>query len=279
MSHAFRVACIQDCADSDLRDNLRRAEQWVRTAHAAGADLICLPEHFALIESADALLLAQSHPEGTHPALVRFTALARELEVWLLLGSLSVKLESGRLNNRSILLNTEGRVVARYDKIHLFDVTLKGGERYRETETVESGEHAVLASTPWGRIGLTVCYDLRFAYLYRALAQAGAIFLSVPAAFTRTTGQAHWHVLIRARAIETGSYVFAPDQCGVRKSGRATYGHSLIVDPWGRVLAEGGEEPGYILAEIDPQQAMEARRMVPALEHDRRFSAPGLREG
>lgn len=278
MSHAFKVACIQDCADNDLHDNLRRAEQWVRAAHAAGADLICLPENFSLIESADALLLAQAHPEATHPALVRFTALARALKVWLLLGSLSVKLASGRLNNRSILLDAEGRVVARYDKIHLFDVTLKAGERYRETDTVEGGEHAVLASTPWGRIGLTVCYDLRFAYLYRALAQAGAIFLTVPAAFTRITGQAHWQVLIRARAIETGSYVFAPDQCGVRKSGRATYGHSLIVDPWGTVLAEGGDEPGYILAEIDPRQATEARRMIPALEHDRNFAAPGLRE-
>ncbi len=274
MNAAFKVACIQHCADDDLTHNLAEAEAWVRAARAGGAELICLPENFSLIQVNDAMLLAEAYPEHKHPALPRFRALARELCVWLLLGSLSIKMESGKLHNRSYLIDAEGRIAARYDKIHLFDVSLKAGESYHETATLEPGDRAVTARTPWGMLGLSVCYDLRFPYLYRALAQAGARFLAIPAAFTRTTGQAHWHVLIRARAIETGSFVFAPGQCGVRRSGRATYGHSLIVDPWGRVLADGGDEPGFILADIDPTKADEVRRMIPALQHDRVFSAP-----
>ncbi len=273
-NHIFTVSCIQNCADDDLAQNLRRSTELVRAARCAGADLICLPENFTLIQVNEALLLARAEPEERHPAIPHFSSLARELGAWILMGSLAIRLPSGKINNRSYLVDAEGRVVARYNKIHLFDVSLRGGESYRESATVEPGDAAVVAPTPWGTAGLSVCYDLRFPQLYRALAKAGASYLAVPAAFTRTTGQAHWHVLVRARAIETGCYVFAPGQCGVRRSGRATYGHSLIVDPWGRVLAEADDEEGFILAEVDPAKVEEARRMIPALQHDCAFTPP-----
>ena len=193
----------------------------------------------------------------------------------ILLGSIAVKLDNGKVHNRSYLLNGSGETAATYNKIHLFDVELKAGESYRESATVEPGTQAVVANTPWGGLGLTVCYDVRFGYLYRELAQAGADFLTVPAVFTRTTGRAHWHVLLRARAIETGCYVFAPGQCGVRPWGRATYGHSLIVDPWGKVLADGGEGPGFVTAQIDPARVAKARGMIPSLNHDSDFQSAG----
>ena len=227
-----------------------------------------------MIEPKRPQMLEKAKPEAEHPAIPAFSALAAELGVWLLIGSLQIKLDAATCANRSFLFDDRGRVAARYDKIHMFDVDLKGGESYRESKTFRPGERAVVADTPWGKVGLTVCYDLRFAYLYRALAQAGASFLTVPSAFTVPTGQAHWHTLLRARAIETGSFVFAPAQCGEHAEGRKTYGHSLIVAPWGEVLADGGEEPGVITADIDPAKVAEARAMIPALTHDRRFSGP-----
>jgi predicted amidohydrolase len=227
-----------------------------------------------MIEPKRPLRLEKARPEAEHPAIPAFSALAAELGVWLLIGSLQIKLDAVTCANRSFLFDDCGRVVARYDKIHMFDVDLQGGESYRESKTFRPGDRAVIADTPWGKVGLTVCYDLRFAYLYRALAQAGASFLTVPSAFTVPTGQAHWHTLLRARAIETGSFVFAPAQCGGHAEGRKTYGHSLIVAPWGEVLADGGEAPGVITADIDPAKVAEARSMIPALTHDRRFSGP-----
>jgi len=196
---------------------------------------------------------------------------------WLLLGSLAVEAGPGQNYNRSYLLNDKGNLVTHYDKLHLFDVDLADGECYRESDTIVPGSTAVLAPTPWGLLGLSICYDLRFAALYRALAQAGAAFLAVPAAFTRTTGQAHWHILLRSRAIETGSYVFAPCQCGSHGAAQS-YGHSLIIDPWGRVLADAGEDPGFIMAAIDPDRVSEARSMIPALKHDRDFAVEKSRE-
>ncbi|MGH8653991.1 MAG: carbon-nitrogen hydrolase family protein [Gammaproteobacteria bacterium] len=275
MSAPFKVACVQNCADTDLGANIEEASHWVEQASAQGADLIALPEYFSFIAPDDATLLASAYNEPDHPALAHFMRLAKSLGAWVLLGSLAIKVSETQVNNRSYLLDANGELVARYNKIHLFDVNLKSGETYRESAMVAPGDAAVLARTPWGMLGMSVCYDLRFAYLYRRLAQGGASFLAIPAAFTKTTGEAHWHVLQRARAIETGCYVFSPSQHGVRKSGRATYGHSLIIDPWGRVLADGGEQAGYILAEIDPAKVIEARRMIPALEHDRVVSGPG----
>jgi predicted amidohydrolase len=190
-------------------------------------------------------------------------------------GSLAVKLDSNdKVANRSFLLDAVGNIVASYDKIHMFDVQLPSGETYRESATFKPGETAVVAPTPWGQLGMSVCYDVRFAVLYRALAQAGASILTVPAAFTRTTGKAHWHILLRARAIETGCFVVAAAQCGTHAEGRQTFGHSLIVDPWGEVLADGGEEVGVTLARIDTARVAEVRGMVPALSHDRVFSPP-----
>ena len=195
----------------------------------------------------------------------------QETGAWLLIGSLSIAVEGGKVANRSLLVDPTGNIVARYDKIHLFDVDLGETESYRESATIAPGDRAVLAETPWGPLGMTVCYDLRFPQLYRTLAQRGALFLSIPAAFTRTTGRAHWHILQRARAIENGAFVFAPAQCGTHAEGRETYGHSLIVDPWGAVLADGGEEPGIVFAEIDPAAVASARNRIPSLRHDRRF--------
>ena len=274
MSATFKVACVQLNAARDIAPNIAAASALIREAKAKGAQFILTPENTGMIEPKRPQMLEKAKPEAEHPAIPAFSALAAELGVWLLIGSLQIKLDAATCANRSFLFDDRGRVAARYDKIHMFDVDLKGGESYRESKTFRPGDRAVAADTPWGKVGLTVCYDLRFAYLYRALAQAGASFLTVPSAFTVPTGQAHWHTLLRARAIETGSFVFAPAQCGEHAEGRKTYGHSLIVAPWGEVLADGGEEPGVITADIDPAKVAEARAMIPALTHDRRFSGP-----
>lgn len=273
MTEPFTVACIQNCASASLAESVAEATELVRAAHAKGARFLCLPEFFACLEKRAGTLTVGEASEEEHRAPPWFRDLARQLDSWILLGSIAVRTATGKVRNRSLLIDARGRIAARYDKLHLFDVDLAGGESYRESEVFEPGARAVVTATPWGSIGLSVCYDLRFPYLYRALAQAGARFLTVPAAFTRTTGEAHWHVLLRSRAIETGSYVFAPSQYG--SHGEAdTYGHSLIVDPWGRVLADAGEGPGFALAEVEPRKVEEARRMIPALRHDRRFEGP-----
>jgi predicted amidohydrolase len=221
-------------------------------------------------------MLARTPREADHPAIPFYAGLAKETGAWLLIGSLAVKLDDATLANRSYLLAPSGAIAARYDKIHMFDVDLAGGESYRESATYRPGRQAVLTDLPWARLGMTICYDMRFAYLYRALAKAGAQVITVPAAFTVPTGRAHWHVLLRARAIETGCFVVAAAQCGTHDNGRKTYGHSLIVSPWGEILAEAGEEPGVIVAEIDVAKVEEARRAVPSIEHDRAFELPDL---
>ncbi len=273
MSQTFRVACVQNCAGPDMCDNIERAAAQVYAAREQGADLIATPEHFSYLDIGRGGVETAPRGEGEHPALTRFAAIARETGAWLLLGSVAIR-NGERQHNRSYLLNDAGEVVAYYDKIHLFDIDLGKGESYRESNKVIPGERAVVPSTPWGRLGLTVCYDLRFAYLYRALAQAGAGVLTCPAAFTRTTGRAHWHTLVRARAIETGSFVIAPCQSG-KHGERYTYGHSLIVDPWGEILAEGDDEAeDVIVADIDPARVDEIRQRLPALQHDRSFNGP-----
>jgi predicted amidohydrolase len=274
MSKTFKVACVQNCAGPDMEQSLDEATTLVRQAAEAGAQLIVLPEFFSCLKADEAGIEIGALPEPAHPALPRYRALARELGCWLQLGSLGISGDDAKVLNRGYLIDAQGEIVARYDKIHLFDVDLPNGESYRESASIHPGAQAVVAATPWGGLGLSICYDLRFPQLYRALAKAGAAFLTVPAAFARITGQAHWHVLLRARAIETGCYVFAPCQYGTHGGERATYGHSLIVDPWGRVLADGGEEAGYVIAEVDPAEVDKARGMIPALTHDRPFSAP-----
>jgi len=255
-------------------ENLDAASALIRQAKAQGAELIMTPEITNMVEPRRALMFEKAAAEDVDASVAGFSHLAEELGAWLLIGSLVVRVAPDKAANRSFLFDPQGRIVARYDKIHMFDVDIPDGQSYRESNAYQAGAKAVVADLPWGRLGMTVCYDLRFAYLYRTLAQAGAGFLSIPAAFTRFTGQAHWHVLLRARAIETGCFVFAPAQCGTHTQGRETYGHSLIVAPWGEVLADGGEGPGVILAKIDPAMIEKARAMVPALSHDRAVPPP-----
>jgi len=272
---SFKAACIQLNSGRDIEPNIRAAAELVRRARDAGAELIMTPEVSDMIEPKRALRLEKARDEAAHPMLAAFRELARETGAYLLLGSIIVRFGGEeRLANRSVLIAPDGAIRARYDKIHMFDVDLASGESYRESAAFRPGEATAVTALPWGQLGLTVCYDLRFPYLYRALAQAGADFLTVPSAFTVPTGRAHWHVLLRARAIENGCFVLAPAQCGEHAEGRRTYGHSLIVAPWGEVLAEAGEEPGFILAEIDPGKVAEARQAVPSLRHDRPFAAP-----
>jgi len=267
MSETFTVACIQNCAGPDIDTNLQEIDGLVRGACSRGAKLVCLPEYVSCLNVAGQGFDVDPYNEDVHPALTHLRGLADDLDCWMLLGSLAIEADNGKILNRSYMLDQKGGIVARYDKLHLFDVDLKDGESYRESQIIEPGDKAVLAPTPWGSLGMSVCYDLRFAYLYRTLAQAGARFLAVPAAFAKTTGQAHWHVLLRSRAIETGSYVFAPCQTGVHGDGE-TYGHSLIVDPWGHILADAGKDIGFITADIETARVEEARRMIPALRHD-----------
>jgi predicted amidohydrolase len=216
-------------------------------------------------------LLATITDEEADTSLATFRELARALQIYVHVGSLAIKVSPDRAANRGFLIDPRGEIAARYDKIHMFDVDLANGESYRESRTYRPGELAVLADMPWGRLGVTVCYDLRFPALYRALAEAGAMYLAIPSAFTQQTGEAHWHALMRARAIENGCFVFAAAQGGKHENGRETYGHSLIVDPWGRILAEGATEPGVFMAEIDPAEVANARARIPSLQHGRRF--------
>jgi len=269
---AFRAACVQLRSGDDMAENVRAASALIREAKAQGADFIATPENTALMAADGGAKLEKSFPEEADPALPSLRALAEELGVWLLIGSLAIKVSDTKTANRSFLIDPKGQVAARYDKIHLFDVDLPSGERYRESATVAGGDRAVTADLPWGKLGLSVCYDLRIPLLYRTLAQAGAFMLSVPSAFTETTGKAHWHVLLRARAIENGAFVIAPAQGGSHPGGRQTYGHSLIVAPWGEVLAEAGTDPCVIVADIDPALAQEARARIPSLRHDRPFT-------
>ena len=274
MTAKFTVACVQTSSGRDVAPNIAAVSVQIREARERGADLIALPENVAMVEPEGAALRAKAQSEDDHAALAAFRDLARETGAWILAGSLAVKLADGRLANRSYLLRSDGAIAASYDKIHMFDVDLENGESYRESATFRPGESAVVADTPWGKLGMTVCYDLRFPYLYRALAHAGATMISVPSAFTEVTGRAHWHVLLRARAIETGTFVIAPAQCGVHAEGRRTFGHSLVVDPWGEVLADGGKETGLTTATIDLAKVARARAMVPSLQHDRSFKFP-----
>ena len=275
MTETVRVACVQPSSGQDTAANLAAAGALVREACAAGAQLVALPENVALMEHRTALVQASAAPLAAHPAAAYFRALAAETQVWLLAGSMAASAGDGRIANRSVLIDPAGRIVATYDKIHMFDVDLPTGESYRESAAFRPGGQAVVAETPWGGLGMTVCYDLRFPQLYRALAHAGARLIAVPAAFTKHTGEAHWHVLLRARAIETGCFVVAPCMWGSHSGERKTYGHSLIVDPWGEVLADGGEGVGIAMADLDLARVEQARATIPALEHDRAFLPPG----
>ncbi|MCB1474171.1 MAG: carbon-nitrogen hydrolase family protein [Rhodobiaceae bacterium] len=269
---SFRAACVQLRTGRDVAANIAAAEALIRAAAGGGAHYIQTPEQTALMELERKVLFATIVAEDDDPALKRFRALAAELGVWLHIGSLAIRIGEQQAANRAFVIAPDGAIAARYDKVHMFDVDLPSGERYRESATYAPGSKAVVVDLPWLRLGVTICYDLRFAALYRSLAKAGAGMLAIPAAFTQVTGEAHWHVLQRARAIETGSFIVSAAQGGHHENGRHTYGHSLIIDPWGRVVAEAGQEPGIIVADIDSAACDEARARIPALQHDRAFT-------
>ena len=270
----FRAACVQLRSSDDVAENIRETVKLIREAAARGASFVTTPENTTLMAPDSATKLASSFDEANDPALPIFSDLAKELNIWLSIGSIAIKVSDTKTANRSFLFAPDGAIAARYSKIHLFDAEAASGEVYRESNTVEGGDQAVVAETPWGRIGLTICYDVRFPQLYRKLAGKGAFLFTVPSAFTVPTGSAHWHVLLRARAIENGAFVIAAAQGGAHANGRKTYGHSLIVSPWGEVLAEAGTDPGVIVADIDPVLSTQAREKVPSLQHDRAFSDP-----
>lgn len=269
-----KIACVQVNADDNLPRNVEIACDLVREAARAGAELIGLPENVALMAASEEQRLDNAKRPAEHPALKAFAAVAKETGTWLQAGSVAALRADGTLANHAFLFDPHGNTVADYEKIHMFDVDLPDGSRYRESSMFHPGDKAVLAQTPWGLLGMTVCYDLRFPQLYRDLAQAGASLLTMPAAFTKVTGDAHWEVLLRARAIECGAFVFAPCQTGNHPGGRRTCGHSLIIDPWGVVLADGGTEVGFVMAECDMAEVERVRGILPSLEHDRRYSAP-----
>jgi len=267
----FRVALIQMRSGRSPTANLDAAAKLIGEAKAGGADYVQTPEMTNILEARRDALMTAIKPQHDDPSLAAFRDLARQHRLWLHIGSLALKTSPDRAVNRGFLIDQQGEIAAHYDKIHMFDVDLPNGETYRESRTYTPGEDAVTANLPWGRLGLTICYDLRFPALYRALAETGSIFLAIPSAFTKQTGEAHWHVLNRARAIENGCFVFAAAQGGSHENGRDTFGHSLIVDPWGRVLAEGDVDPTVVIAEIDPAAVAAARARIPSLQHGRRF--------
>jgi predicted amidohydrolase len=267
----FRAALVQMRSGRTVAANVAAASDLVREAARAGAVYVQTPEVTTLMDLDRTALFAGAESEAGNTALAAFRALAAELGVWLHVGSMAVAV-GDRLANRAYVIGPDGAIAARYDKIHLFDVALANGETYRESDNFRAGAEAVTVDLPWGRLGLSICYDLRFPALYQAHAAAGAVFLAIPAAFTRPTGEAHWHTLVRARAIETQCFVFAAAQGGRHEHGRETYGHSLIVSPWGQMLAEGGTEPGLIVADIDTAELAAVRGRIPCLTHGRPFT-------
>ena len=271
MTREVRIGCVQSRPLATFDEAVDEARRLAGGAVAAGAELVCLPEYCGGLKSDDGLLVPPAAPEAQHPVLDALRGFASDSRVWMLIGSIAVDGPDDRLINRGYLVDDQGGIRARYDKIFLFDVDLSPTQQYRESAVVAPGEHAVVVDTPWGRLGMTICYDLRFPQLYRTLAQAGAEILAVPAAFTKVTGEAHWHVLNRARAIENGAVVVAPCAVGAVPGGGAAYGHSLVVAPWGEVLADGGDGVGYVVTTVDVDGVAIARGRIPSLQHDRTF--------
>ena len=267
----LRLACLQLNSRDDYQQNLHTLLRDLGSAAEGGAQLVLTPEYSLLMDGSGRVMRNGALDSHGNPVLPELCEAARVHKLWLLIGSLTLKVSHEQMVNRSFLINPSGTVVAQYDKIHMFDVTLPDGRVIRESSAYRPGDRAIIASTPWGGLGMTVCYDLRFPHLYRQLAQQGAVMLSIPASFQRQTGTAHWHTLLRARAIENAAYVIAPAMCGDHGGNRQSYGHSLVVDPWGEVLADGGEAPGIVFADIDLGKVSKIRTMMPSLQHDRHF--------
>ena len=268
MSEIFKAACVQMRGKRDPAANLDDAMRMIREAAKAGAIYVQTPEISNIVNRDRPALLAAIRTEAEDPMLAAFSALAKELGIVIHIGSLAIK-NGDKVANRAFVIGQDGGLLARYDKLHLFDVDLPNGETWRESNTFTGGVEAVAVDIPHARLGVAICYDVRFPYLFRALADAGCSILSAPACFTKQTGEAHWNVLQRARAIENGAFMISAAQAGVHEDGRETYGHSIIVDPWGKVLAEAGDEPGIIMADIDLAAVSDARGKIPALRHTR----------
>lgn len=268
----MKIALIQMTSSPDVLVNLDDVTAKIREAVGQGAEFIATPENSDFMIDGAERKIAGAYDEETHPFLLAFKKLARELHVTILLGSIAVKIGEGKLNNRSYLFAPSGNILASYNKIHLFDVDLPTGESRRESDMITAGDKAVMVDAGFAKIGMTICYDVRFPQLFRHLARAGAEILTVPSAFTVPTGEMHWEVLLRARAIENGVYIIAPAQCGTHDGGRKTYGHSMVINPWGKVIAEAGNAPTILYADIDLSEVSKFRASIPSLRHDRHFN-------
>lgn len=272
MSNPVTVAAIQLNSGPEIDQNLMQAGKLIREAAVEGAEFIVTPENTDFICETKEQSLETALEENKHPGPIFFAEMAKQLGVWILIGSMKIKISADKVVNRSFLFSKTGQLMATYDKIHLFQCDLPSGESHKESDAVEAGTKAAVVKTPWKPLGLSICYDVRFPYLYRAMAQRGAEMIAVPAAFTVPTGKAHWETLLRARAIETGCFIIAPAQCGTHDGGRETYGHSMIIGPWGKVKAERIDDaPGFVMAKLDFLDVIKARRAIPSLEHDRTF--------
>ena len=272
----FRVGCVQVNAKNDLLQNIFEAERLGLECIKEGADIILYPENVLFMAKDSQDLKKNSYKENVHKGLDFFKKFAKDNSKWILVGSIAITLDSGKLANRSFMINSEGIIVARYDKVHLFDVRLENGEEYYESNNYQAGDCAVITKTEWASFGLTICYDLRFPEFYRQVAISGVSAFAIPSAFTKTTGQKHWHTLIKARAIETGSFILAPAQTGSHPGGRKTFGHSLIIDPMGAVIEDAGEEVGIILADIDINLVKIARNSIPATTQNRSYTLENM---
>ncbi len=278
MANLLELACLQTRPMPDFESAVAEALSLAEAAVASGAEMLFLPEYCGGLKTDGARLVPPAAPEASHPVLRALSRFAAERQVWIMAGSVAIESPDGMIINRGVMIDDRGLTCGRYDKIHMFDIQLSETEVYRESECVLPGDRAVIHSTPFARIGHTICYDLRFPHLYRTLAQSGAEVLTAPAAFTKKTGEAHWHVLNRARAIENGAFMVSPCAIGPVPGGGESFGHSLVVGPWGEIIADGGDIPGVVQARIDLDQVAEARSKIPSLSHDRPYSVPGTRK-
>lgn len=274
MNRSFKASCIQTHTTDDLDGNLGQIKLLMKEAHSQGADFVALPEACEFLSGDKAAMRNHACLPSESRALKVISELASQYDYWVLVGSLTVRHENGSMANRSFLLSPKGEVVSYYDKIHLFDANIPGNKGARESDLYNPGDRAVTAELPWGKLGMTICYDLRFPHLYRCLAHSGVHFITVPAAFAQMTGEAHWHSLLRARAIENGCFIIAPAQTGNHYGVRYSFGHSLIISPWGEVLADGGKDIGVITTTVTLDEIKKARSVIGSLSHDRSFSPP-----
>jgi deaminated glutathione amidase len=272
MPKLLKIACLQTQPKSSIREALSEALDFAKKAVKNGADFLFFPEYCAGLVSENGKLKPPSSYENEHEFLLGMQRFSKENEVWIMIGSIAVSSSGGKIFNRGFVLDSLGVIISRYDKIHMFDIQLNPEDAIRESAFVSPGNKAIMIDSPFGNIGHTICYDLRFPELYRNIAKAGAEIICIPAAFTKKTGEAHWHILNRARAIENGVFVIAPCSIGKVPGGGEAYGHSLVINPWGKVIADGGTEPGIIYATIDLTEVSEARKKIPSLSHDRVFT-------